>query len=321
LLYTLETTKAAADIEADAAGFVLGIQDEIGTSISAGQLFAYLSDQPDWTPPQKIEAKIVEALSAELRITKPALELAKQHSLELDSLPKEVMVTRSMILGLVSKSDDAGEYDPTAIIVYGGGGHGKSVVDLLRSIGKFKIIGILDDGIKAGTEIMGLQALGGKEKLADLYKDGVRLAVNAVGGIGNISSRINVFNLLDRSGFTCPAVIHPTALVETSAKLSPGLQVFPLAYIGSESRIGFGNIINTSSIISHDCMLDSYVNIAPGAILAGAVTVGEGTLIGMGVTINLNVKIGENCRVGNSSTVKSDIPSGKIVRAGSVWPE
>jgi acetyltransferase-like isoleucine patch superfamily enzyme len=81
------------------------------------------------------------------------------------------------------------------------------------------------------------------------------------------------------------------------------------------------NIINTGSIISHDCVLDSYVNIAPGAILAGAVSIGEGTLVGMGVTINLNVEIGDNCRVGNSSTVKSDIPSGKIVRAGSVWPE
>ena len=44
LLYTLETTKAAADIESDQAGFVLGIQTEIGSSVSAGELFAYLSD-------------------------------------------------------------------------------------------------------------------------------------------------------------------------------------------------------------------------------------------------------------------------------------
>ena len=321
LLYTLETTKAAADIESDQAGFILGIQTEIGSSVSAGELFAYLSEDKNWIPPEIEDEPTSETLPAELRITTPALELAHQHSLELDSLPKDVMVTKNMILDLVSLDSSADEFDPTAIIVYGGGGHGKSVIDLLRVEDKYKIIGIIDDGIQAGSEIMGVSVLGGKDKLAGLFKKGIRLAVNAVGGIGNISSRIKVFDLLDQSGFECPPIIHPTAFIESTANLSPGSQIFPLAYVGSECRIGFGNIINTGAIISHDCVLDSYVNIAPGAILAGAVSVGEGTLIGMSVTINLNAKIGKNCRVGNSSTVKSDLLDGNIVRAGTVWPK
>jgi sugar O-acyltransferase (sialic acid O-acetyltransferase NeuD family) len=321
LIYTLETTKAAADIEAQDSGYVLGFQKEVGSSVSAGEIFAFLSDDPNWIPPVLSEDATGGTVPSELRITRPALELAKQHGLELDSLPKDMMLTKSFILDLVTQDSDAGEFDPTAIIVYGGGGHGKSVIDLLKAEGKYKIAGIIDDGIQAGTQIMGLPVLGGNEKLAGLYKEGVRLAVNAVGGIGNISSRVNVFNLLDQNGFDCPAVIHPTAFIESSAKLSPGCQVFPLAYIGSESEIGFGNIINTGSIISHDCKLAPYVNIAPGAILAGAVSIGEGTLVGMGVTINLNVRIGEGCRVGNSSTVKSDLPGGNIVRAGGIWPE
>ncbi len=321
LLYTLETTKAASDIEAEDSGYILGIQKKIGSSVSAGEVFAYLSDDPNWIPPVFPEETADETIPSELRITRPALELAQQHGLELDSLPKDMMLTRSFILDLISQDSDIGEFDPTSIIVYGGGGHGKSVIDLLRAEDKYKIVGIIDDGIQAGTEIMGVPVLGGKDKLPGLYKEGVRLAVNAVGGIGNISSRVNVFNLLDQNGFECPAVIHPTAFIEPSAQLSPGSQVFPLAYIGSESEIGFGNIINTGSIISHDCKLAAYVNIAPGAILAGAVSVGEGSLLGMGVTINLNVKIGEGCRVGNSSTVKSDLPGGKIVRAGGIWPE
>lgn len=321
LLYTLETTKAATDIESENSGYILGIQEKPGSSISVGDLFAYLSDDPNWNPPEKSKQKEESELPAELRITKPALELAQLHNIDLDSLPKGQMVTKSSILDLVSESSQASEFDPSAIIVYGGGGHGKSVIDLLRVIDVYKIKGIIDDGIQAGLEIMGVPVLGGKEKLAGLYKAGVRLAVNAVGGIGNISNRINVFNLLDQAGFTCPSIVHPTALVEPSAELSDGSQIFPFAYVGSESKIGFGNIINTRAVISHDCNLDSYVNIAPGAILAGAVTIGTGTLIGMGVTVNLNVEIGENCRVGNSSTVKTNLPSGKIVRAGGIWPE
>jgi len=83
------------------------------------------------------------------------------------------------------------------------------------------------------------------------------------GGIGNLSIRIHVYRTLIEAGYACPAVIHPTAWVENSARLSPGVQVFAHAYIGSEARVGFGCIVNTGAIISHDCWLDEYSNISP----------------------------------------------------------
>ena len=78
--------------------------------------------------------------------------------------------------------------------------------------------------------------------------------------------------------------------------------------------------VNTAAVVSHDCRLDEYVNIAPGALLAGAVEIGERTLIGMGVTINLEVMIGAGCRVGNSAVIKQSVPAGTVVAAGSIWP-
>jgi len=66
--------------------------------------------------------------------------------------------------------------------------------------------------------------------------------------------------------------------------------------------------------------LGEYVNLSPGAILAGAVRVGDRALIGMGATINLGVSIGAGARVGNSAVVKSDVPENGIVRAGGIWP-
>jgi len=80
-------------------------------------------------------------------------------------------------------------------------------------------------------------------------------------------------------------------------------------------------IVNTSAVVSHDCRLAQYVNISPGALLAGEVAIGYGTLIGMGVTINIGVKIGKNVRIGNSATIKSDVPDGSLVKAGMIWPE
>ena len=210
--------------------------------------------------------------------------------------------------------------DPEAILIFGGGGHGKAVIDLLRAEGKYLIAGVLDDRLTPGELILGVPILGGSAVLADLRQSGLHLAVNAVGGIGNIGVRIKVFDQLAQAGFTCPAIIHPRAIVEPSAHLADGVQVFPLAYVGSAAQVGYGVILNTGAIVSHDCQLGDYTNLSPGAILAGEVTTGEGVLIGMGVTINLQVKVGHHARIGNGATVKSDVPEGGVVRAGTIWP-
>jgi sugar O-acyltransferase (sialic acid O-acetyltransferase NeuD family) len=268
-----------------------------------------------------------DQIPAGLRITAPALALARQMDLALEKLPLGPLVTESLVrahlnqAGKPNLSAPQAAFDPTAIIVYGGGGHGKALIELLRAIGGYRLLGIVDDGLPVDQVILGLPVLGGGEALAELSERGVRLAANAVGGIGDLAVRVKVFQRLAQAGFTCPAAVHPAAYIESSASLSPGVQVFPHAYVGSEAHLGYGTIVNTGAIVSHDCQLGNYVNISPGAILAGGVQIGEGSLVGMGATVNLLVKIGPGARIGNGATVKSDVPQGGVVRAGSIWPE
>jgi acetyltransferase EpsM len=211
-------------------------------------------------------------------------------------------------------------FDPTAIILYGGGGHGKSLIDLIRSLGTYHLVGIIDDGAPTDKEIMGLPILGGAQVLNQLFLQGIRLAVNGVGGIGNVAARLKVFDTLSKAGFTYPALVHPSAVVEPSARLAPGVQVLAQAYVGSESQIGMGAIINYGAIISHDCILGECTNISPGAMLAGEVQIGDHSQIGMGATINLRLKIGRQVIVGNNATVKADVADNTRVRAGVIWP-
>jgi len=335
LLCTLETTKSTADLLAERDGYVKGLCYELGQTVRAGQVFCYLADDPDWNPPAGETVEIGRPggeKPPDLRITDPALALARQHDLDLDSLPRDRLITGQVIEELllnVGKTATAFgrslrvpdfESDPTAVLVYGAGGHGKSVIDLLLSLGSYRIVGVLDDNPAITGSLLGVPVLGGEEQLANLYTQGVRLAVNAVGGIGNVQVRIKVFRRLAEAGFSCPAVAHPSAVVERSAILEPGVQVFPQSYVGSDVRVGFGSIVNTGAIVSHDCQLGAFTNIAPGAILAGGVEIGEGALVGMGATINLLVKVGPGARIGNGATVKSDVPAAGVVRAGGVWP-
>ncbi len=324
VLASFETTKSTYDLTAEADGYILGLRFNAGETVRSGERLCYLAESPAQEIPSEVDRSAAgrlpaaEGLPEGLRITKPALTLAKKYLIDLASLPRDVLITEKMITDMSTVM--AAGVDPAALLIYGGGGHAKSLIDLIRMAGLYRIHGILDDGIPAGTRILDIPVLGGGELLPSLRREGIGKAVNAVGGIGSITPRLAVYEKLAAAGFECVTVVHPRAFIEPTAHVNAGCQVFFNAYVGSEVRVGFGSIINTAVIVSHDCQLGEYVNISPGAILAGAVIVGERALVGMGATINLGVRIGAGARVGNSAVVKADVPENGIVRAGATWP-
>ncbi len=212
------------------------------------------------------------------------------------------------------------EVDPADLVIYGGGGHGKCVIDLVRAMGTYRVVGVIDDHLRAGEMVSGVRVLGGRNTLSRLRDEGIGLAANGVGGIGDIDARATVTQRLAAEGLSCPALLHPSAVIEPSFVPTPGLQVFAHAYVGADVAIGDASILNTGVIVSHDSRLGACVNISPGAMLAGGVKVGPLALIGMGVTVNVNVSIGERARVGNSAVVKAGVPDRGVVRAGAIWP-
>lgn len=259
-----------------------------------------------------------------LRLTEPARELALAEGLTLEDLPQGPLVTRQMVSQHLHPAESAHKPNipegEKRLLIYGAGGHGCSLAALVHHSEDYELVGFVDDGLPVGTEVEGLAVLGGGEKLTELAQEGIRLAVNGVGGVGDLSARLAIYERLAAAGFYCPTVVHSTAFLEDSAALADGVQVYPLAYVGVRVRVGFGCILNNGAIVSHDCSLAPYVNLSPGATLAGGVVVGEAALIGMRATVNLNVSIGKRARIGNGATVKADVPDGGVVPAGTIWP-
>ena len=211
-------------------------------------------------------------------------------------------------------------FDPSAMLLFGGGGHGKILIDLIRALPYYRLVGIIDDGMAAGSDVMGVPVVGGAETLEEWHKRGVQLAANGVGGIGNVDARVRVFERLARAGFSCPAIVHPSAVIERSAMLEAGVQVLAQAYVGGAARIGFGTALNVGAIVSHESVLGNVVNLSPGATLAGKVQVRDYAQIGMRATVNVGITVGERAILGNGCTVKQDVPPGTRVWAGSTWP-
>lgn len=262
-LASFETTKSTFELTADADGYILGLRFKTGDMVRSGERLCYLAESANQEIPREAARSAAgrlpttEELPEGLRITQPALALAKKLLVDLNTMPKDILVTEKMITelsGIVVPG-----VDPKALLIYGGGGHAKSLIDLIRLEGVYHIHGILDDGIPAGTRILDIPVLGGGELQAALRREGVGKAVNAVGGIGSITPRLAVYEKLAAAGFECVTVVHPRAFIEPTAQVGAGCQLFFNAYVGSEVHVGFGSIVNTAAILSHDCQLGEYV--------------------------------------------------------------
>jgi len=322
LIAVLETTKATAEVTAEIDGYVIGLTAAAGMALHTGDPICWLAEKADAPVPALPKPETVAGIPSDRRITQPARLRAEALGVDLDQFPADALITVSDIEQAAAANSQLTQLEiaDTSIVIYGGGGHARSLIDLIQAEGKWQIIGVVDDHLPPGTDLLGVPVLGAGVHLPGLVNKGLKFAINAVGGIGDIQSRLRVADRILAAGLTIPSVIHPRALVEKSAKLGTGCQVFAMAYVGSSVTTGSHVILNTGCIISHDCVLGDFVNISPGAILAGAVTIGARSLVGMGATINLGVNIGTGCRIGNGATVKADVPEGAIVRAGTIYP-
>ena len=322
-LFTIETTKAASDIESPETGFIRILTIE-GSLLSVGDRLAVITDTADEEINLSGKDMLPPLPTKDMRITKPARALADLLGVDLAILPSDRLVTEEIVrqvAALAQKMDiKLARSRKPYLLIFGAGGHAKSIVDMVKQLDIFVIAGILDDDRRlTGKEVLGIPVLGTRGLFPVLIEQGVTQAANGVGGILDINIRIKVFETLENAGFSFPSFVHPRATVEISAILEAGVQVFANAYVGSEAHLYPRCMINTNAVVSHDCVIGMYTHIAPGALLAGQVHVGERTLVGMGVTTAIGVRIGANVRIGNGAIILADVPEKTIIQAGRVW--
>ncbi len=187
------------------------------------------------------------------------------------------------------------------IILIGGGGHCKSVIDVIEQEGRFSIVGIVDKPEHLGSDVNGYSVIGNDSDLAYLAKK-YQYALITVGQIKSPLLRIKLFDLATKAGFILPTIISPRAYVSKHSKVGKGSVVMHDVLINTNTIVGENCIINSKALIEHDCKISSHCHISTQ------------------VTINGNVSIGECSFVGSSSTTKQgiSIEQHSFIKAGSV---
>ena len=188
------------------------------------------------------------------------------------------------------------------IILIGGGGHCKSVIDVIEQEGRFEIVGIVDKPKLLGSNVLGYSVIGSDFDLDSLAKK-YQYALITVGQIKSPSLRIKLFDLAVKAGFTLPNVISPNAYVSRHSSIGNGVVLMHNAIVNARASIGDNCIINSKALIEHDCLISKHCHISTNVTINGGVIVKPGCFIGSGTITKESITIGENSFIKAGSLV------------------
>lgn len=187
------------------------------------------------------------------------------------------------------------------LMIIGASGHGKVVLDIALSMGKWDRIEFLDD-YNLNKQHMGFDIVG-KTTESINYKTDFEFIV----AIGNNDARKKIQEKLINESFSVATMIHPSSIIGARVEIGVGTVVMPGVIINSSCKLGKGCIVNTSSSLDHDDFIEDYVHISPGVHLAGNVKIGCKSWICIGASVINNINICSGCIIGAGAVVINDI--------------
>jgi sugar O-acyltransferase (sialic acid O-acetyltransferase NeuD family) len=189
------------------------------------------------------------------------------------------------------------------IILIGGGGHCRSVIDVIELEGKFQIAGIVDKSELLGTDVLGYPVIGTDLDIENLAKK-YTYAIVTIGQINSANQRIKLFDLAKKAGFILPSIISPRAYISKYAFIGNGVVVMHNAIINANASIGDNCIVNTQSLIEHDSKVNEHCHISTNATINGGVVIGSECFIGSGALIRESITIAKNSFIKAGSLIK-----------------
>lgn len=190
------------------------------------------------------------------------------------------------------------------LILVGGGGHCKSVIDVAESAG-YNILGILDMPEDVGKQVLDYKVIGTDDDIPQ-YVDKAEFVIT-VGFIKNPTTRIKLYNKVKEAGGKLANVIASTAHVSRYSYIGEGTVIMHQAFVNAGAHIGANSIINTFCNIEHDAQIGEQCHISTGTMVNGDCKVGDRCFIGSQSVLANGITIGEDIIVGAASFVRKSI--------------
>lgn len=190
------------------------------------------------------------------------------------------------------------------LILVGGGGHCKSVIEVAESAG-YEIKGILDMPDNVGNKVLGYSIIGTDNQIINYVDDA--LFIVTVGHIKDATLRIKLHQKIADARGNLATIVASTAHVSKYAHIGEGTVIMHHAMVNADATIGKGCIVNTFANIEHDAVIDDYCHISTGAMVNGNCKVGAGTFLGSQAVMVNDTEITQGCVIAAGSMVRKNI--------------
>lgn len=190
------------------------------------------------------------------------------------------------------------------LILIGGGGHCKSVIEVAESAG-YQILGVLDMPEDVGKEILSTKVIGTDDDIS-AYVDKAEFVIT-VGFIKSPATRIKLYNRVKEAGGKFATIIASTAYVSKYAMIGEGTVVMHQTFVNAGAKVGNNVILNTFTNIEHDAVIGDQCHISTGTMVNGDCKVGNNCFIGSQSVLANGITVGDDIIVGAGSLVRKSI--------------
>lgn len=190
------------------------------------------------------------------------------------------------------------------LILLGGGGHCKSVIEVAESAG-YQILGVLDMPEDIGKDILSTKVIGTDDDIP-IYVDKSEFVIT-VGFIKNPAIRIKLYNKIKEAGGKLATIIASTAHVSKYATIGEGTVVMHHAFVNAGAKVGNNVILNTFTNIEHDAVIGDQCHISTGTMVNGDCKIGVNCFIGSQSVLANGITVEDDIIVGAGSLVRKSI--------------
>lgn len=190
------------------------------------------------------------------------------------------------------------------LVLVGGGGHCKSVIDVAESAG-YEILGVLDMPENVGKFVLSYKVIGADDDIPS-YVDMADFVIT-VGQIKNNATRKKIAERIEKAGGKLATIVANDAYVSKYAVIGEGTVVMHKAFVNAGAKVGRNCIINTMVNVEHDAVVGDFCHISTGTMINGGANIGDSTFIGSQSVVNQMISIRGGVTIASLSVVCKDI--------------
>lgn len=204
--------------------------------------------------------------------------------------------------------------------IYGSGGLGREILDLIKAINRaeqqFNPIFINDFKDSNTAPINGVTVLTFDEFKAQFSPEAAAIAI----AVGEPKVRRIMREKVTAAGYKLQTLIHPGAFIGSETKLGDGVLVQYNTFVSCNLNIGDNTLIQPNSNIGHDTIIGGDSVISTFVVISGNCNIGECVYIGVGTPIKEKITIGSHSIIGMGSAVLRDIPENVVALGNPARP-